>query len=106
MGISTDRQSEAFQGRIPVHLSDTGDDVYPHGLALAPERIKTADEALAEVDRLFNVAVAEAGEEWNYEDVLAKLQAEGWLLISPVYWDEQERDVTYPGTVSPCESND
>jgi hypothetical protein len=97
MGISTQRQSEPFQCRTPVHLSDTGDEVYPHGLALAPGRIKTADEALAEVDRLFNVAVAEAGDEWSYEDVLAKLQAESWLLINPAYWDEQERDVTYPG---------
>ena len=93
------RQVQAFGGRLFIVLEDHGDgEVWPHGLAIAPKKIKSKEAALKAIDKAFEKAVARVGEEWNYDDVFEELKKAGFDLIDPAYWVEEEREVTAPAS--------
>lgn len=87
--LSTPDVVQSFGGRLFVHLADIdGDTVHAHGLVACPPHLRNRDQALAEIDRIFGEVVQADPEEWNYDDVIARLEGAGFEHFCPAYWLE------------------
>jgi len=92
MLLNKDTKSKPFQGRIYVTLYDeSGDDTYPHGIAVAPPAVRTKARAISDINRTLAKVKKSSPNSWGYDDLIDALRKIGWDHISPVVWVEEDQ---------------
>lgn len=59
-----------------------------HGVMLAPPAVTTTDRAKRLVGQAFSAVTAANPDEWDFDDVLDALVADGWDRLDSTRWDE------------------
>jgi hypothetical protein len=82
------RQVALWNDRPVITLNESfGRDRIVHGIVLGPRGMSFAT-ALRRLDEVFRAAVVAESEEWNYDDVIQRLSAEGFEETRPAEWWE------------------
>lgn len=99
--LSTPGIVQPLDGRLFVHLADVdGSTVFAHGLVVCPPGLQDHAQALAAIDRTFRDVVQRQPEDWNYDDLIAALEKQGFQQFCPAYWIETGADLASPTTAN------
>lgn len=72
---------------VVVLMEDEHGEQYYHGVMIGPAGMSVR-AALKKLDAAYRRAVRKAGDEWNYDDVLAEMKAAGFEEVLAAEWWE------------------